>query len=79
MATKSADRIALACNVHCSRWLVELRQRADRKLVEWENGGFSGDRTMAIDACKSVAAQAIAEDNRVLAEKYDAIRAQLLS
>ncbi len=78
MTTKSPDRTALAASVHCSRWLVELRQRADRKLDEWKNGGLSGDRTMAIDACKSVAAQAAAEDNRDLAEKYDAIRVQLI-
>jgi len=78
MTTKSSDRIALAASVHCSRWLVELRQRADRKLTEWENSGLAGDRTMAIDACKSVAAQATAEGNHTLAEKYDSIRVHLI-
>ncbi len=78
MATATPDRTALRRNVNCSGHLTTLRQKADRKIEEWEASGLAGDRKMAIEACKAVAAQASAENNQALAEEYDGKRVRLI-
>lgn len=78
MATATPDRAALARNIHRSRWLTELCQRADSRISEWEASGLAGDKKLAVDACKAVAAQASAENNQALAEEYDGKRVRLI-
>ena len=77
MAIATPDRAALSRNIHRSRWLTELCQRADGRIAEWEASGLLGDRKLAIEACKAVAGQASSENNQALADEYDAKRAKL--
>lgn len=77
MTTASTDRAALRLNVNCSRWLTELRQRADSRIATYEDSRLDGDKRLAGEACKAVAAQATAEGNVALAEAYDKRRAAL--
>lgn len=73
----STERTALRSRINCSGHLTTLRQHADRKIDEWKTSGLQGDRKMAIAACKSVEAQASAENNHAMAEEYAARRVEM--
>lgn len=77
MTTATVDRTSLRRNVNCSRWLTELRQRADRKLADWDASGLGGGKKQALEACQAVMDQARAEGRTELAEEYEGKRVKL--
>ena len=67
----SPERIALRTRINCSQHLTDLRQKADLRIATWETSGLRGDKSMAVNACRSVEAQATAEGITLLVEEYE--------